>query len=114
MILPITVEMVEHIYSYLSCCPPFDKFSMPPAEDVKFKIIKTRRLFARYYAVGDKHHIEVSCKLVGSHMVLLTSVAHELIHLHLNEVDACDEHGPNFQMIADEVCAIHGFDRLTF
>ena len=27
---------------------------------------------------------------------------------------ASDEHGPNFQAMADKVCAIHGFDRLTF
>lgn len=114
MILPITAEMVEHIYSYLSCCPPFDEFSMPHVEDVKFKILKSRKVFAQYRFEGGKHYIDVSSKLVGSHMMLLSSVAHEMLHMHLNEVGACDEHGPNFQAFADVVCEVHGFDRLTF
>lgn len=114
MILPLNAEMVAHIYDYLNCLPPFDKWNLPPSDDIKFKIIKTKKIFGRYYKVGDMHHIEISKGSVGSHAILISTVSHEMIHLHLNELDACDEHGPAFQELADLVCKIHGFDRLTF
>lgn len=114
MILPLTTEMVAHAYDYLCCCLPFSKWSLPPSDDVKFRIIRSKRIFAQYQMRGGVHHIDVSSRMVGSHMVLLSTLSHELIHLHLGEVEACDNHGPNFQMLADEVCEIHDFDRLTF
>jgi hypothetical protein len=112
--LPLSSELLAHAWDYLMCLPPFDRLNMPPSDDIKFKVIKSRKIFARYYAVGGAHHIDVSNKLVGSHAVLLPTLAHESIHLHLAEIGACDLHGPAFQGMADKVCNIHGFDRLTF
>jgi hypothetical protein len=112
--LPLTSELLAHAYDYLTCLPPFAKFNMPPSDDIKFRVIKSKKIFARYFIEGGVHHIDVSSKMVGSHIVLLSTLAHEAIHLHLEEIGACDLHGPSFQALADKVCLIHGFDRLTF
>lgn len=112
--LPLSPELLAYAYDYLMCLPPFSKLNMPPSEDIKFRVIKSKKIFARYFMEGGTHHIDVSNKMVGSHMVLLSTLAHEAIHLHLAEIDACDLHGPTFQALADKVCRIHQFDRLTF
>lgn len=112
--LPLSPELLAYAYDYLMCLPPFSKLNMPPSEDIKFRVIKSKKIFARYFMEGGAHHIDVSNKMVGSHMVLLSTLAHEAAHLHLNEVGGCDLHGPNFQKLADKICASHGFDRLTF
>ena len=113
MILPLTPEMLAAAYEYLCECPPFNKWSLPLSEEITFKVM-ARRLFAEYQRMGGKHYIRVSKKMVGSHTILLSTLAHEIIHLQLEELGACDDHGPNFQRLADEVCRIHAFDRLTF
>jgi hypothetical protein len=110
----LNVAALSHVYDYLCELPPFDRWSLPPSDEIKFRITKSKKKFAQYWIEGGIHHIDVSAKLVGSHIVILSTIAHELIHLHLEEVDACDEHGPNFQVLADVVCQVHGFDRLTF
>jgi hypothetical protein len=113
MILPITKELLAAAYDYLCCAPPFRKWSLPPSDEIAFRVT-TKRLFAEYQRIGRQHYIRVSRRLVGSHTILLSTLAHEMIHLHLEEVGACDDHGPNFQLLADEVCKCNGFDRLTF
>lgn len=114
MILPLNADVLARTYDYLCELPPFAKYSLPPSEDIKFAVIRSRKLFGRYFMVGGVHHIEISRANVGSHIVLLSTMSHEMLHLHLEEVGACDMHGPVFQKFADRVCKIHGFDRLTF
>jgi hypothetical protein len=112
--LPLSPDLLAHIYDYLTCLPPFDKLNMPPSDDIKFRVMKSKRIFARYIMDGGTHRIDFSSGLVGSHAVIISTMSHEMIHLHLAEIDACDQHGPAFQELAEKVCTIHGFDRLTF
>ena len=112
--LPLSSELLAHAYDYLSCLPPFDKLNMPDSDEIKFRVIKSRKIFARYFSEGGVHKIDFSSKLVGSHIIILATMCHEMAHLHLAEIDACDEHGPTFSALADKICTIHGFDRLTF
>lgn len=112
--LPLSPDLLAHIYDYLTCLPPFDKLNMPPSDDIKFRLMKSKKIFARYFTEGGVHRIDFSSGLVGSHAVIISTMSHEMIHLHLAEIGACDEHGPAFQALADKVCKIHGFDRLTF
>lgn len=112
--LPLTPELLAHAWDYICCLPPFDKMSMPPSDDIKFRVTKATKHFGQYQIRGGAHHIDISSRLVGSHIVLLSTLMHEGIHLHLQEVDACDMHGPNFKALAKVVCDLHGFDELTF
>jgi hypothetical protein len=112
--LPLSAELLAHAWDYLMCLPPFDRLNMPPSDDVRLRVTKSSKYFGQYYTVASSHRIDISSKLVRTHIVLLATLAHEAIHLHLNEVGGCDDHGPNFMSFADEVCLLQGFDRLTF
>jgi hypothetical protein len=116
MPLPLNVEMLACAYDYLCCVPPFSRWNMPPSEDVKFLIIRQADRYAHYQMVNGVHHIAVSSKFVGRHESLISTLAHELIHLHMRaaRISSRNPHGKAFQKLADEVCKIHEFDRLTF
>lgn len=116
MTLPLTPEMLAHAYEYLACQKPFSSWNLPPAEDVKFAVIRHKDRFAHYQMRGGEHHLEFSKHCFARHEVLIATMAHELIHLHaeLAEMATGDSHGKAFQKIADRVCKIHSFDRTTF
>lgn len=115
--IQLSPEMLAHCYDYLCHCVPFNKMNMPHSEDVKFLVVRNKDRFAHYQMVNDIHHIAVSTHLVGRHMSLLSTMAHEMCHLYLraNKIQQKHAHGRAFQRLADQVCAAnHEFDRLNF
>jgi hypothetical protein len=114
--IALNTEMLAHAYDYLCCQKPFSAWNLPHSEDVKFLVIRSADRYAHYQMVGGVHHIAVSTKFVGRHEVLIATVAHELIHLHCRaaRIPMRNPHGRAFQKLADEVCKLHDFDRLTF
>jgi hypothetical protein len=114
--IQLNVEMLAHAYDYLCCQKPFNTWNLPPSEDVKFLVIRSPDRYAHYQMVGGVHHIAVSTKFVGRHEVLIATIAHELVHLHIRaaRIPMRTPHGKAFQKLADEVCRAHDFDRLTF
>ena len=116
MALPLNAEMLALAYDYLCCLPPFSKWNMPPSEDVKFIVIRAPDRYAHYQMVDGVHNIAVSTRFVGRHENLLSTMSHEMIHLHCKaaRIPMRTPHGKAFQKLADEVCKIHDFDRLTF
>ena len=116
MALKITPDMLAAVYDLLSVCPPFNKWNMPDSEDVKFQVIRTKDRTAHYCMRKGVHIIAVSSAYVGRHEMLISSVAHEMIHLHMavNCWNRRNPHDAAFQKFADQVCRVHEFDRLTF
>lgn len=117
MILPLTPAILALAYDYLCAHKPFAQWKMPHSEEVVFAIFKRTDRYAEYQYDNDKHQIRISSRLVGSHATLLSTMAHEMIHLHLNAKGCFDmrsPHGADFHKLADRVCKIHSFDRLTF
>ena len=114
--LPITAEMLAHAYDYLAASPPFDKWNLPSSEEVQFSVIKTKDRTAHYCRKKGVHQIAISKAYVGRHDMLLSSMAHEMIHLHMWQTcwNRRNPHDETFQKYADQVCKIHDFDRLTF
>jgi hypothetical protein len=55
MTLPLTVATLAHAYDYLCEFPPFDKWNLPPSEEVKFSIIKKADRYAHYQFVNGVH-----------------------------------------------------------
>src|SRR5882724_5745325 len=99
MTLPLTIEILAAAYDYLCCHPPFSKMNMPHSEDVTFSIINKKDRYAHYQMVGGKHHIAVSRRFVGRHIMLLSTLSHEMAHLYLenNCLNGRDLHGIGFQ-----------------
>lgn len=119
MTLPLTPETLAAAYDYLRTTPPFDKWSLPESEDVKFKVTRSRRWFARYHWNGNRHTIEVSTNSVAYSSTLLSKMSHEMVHLHLEELNMDNRGGPDthsgaFRRLAEDVCKFHGFDPKAF
>jgi len=117
MTLPLTPDMMAAAYDYLCECPPFNKMAMPHSEDVKFSIGQRKDRFAHYQMIGGDHHIVVSRRFVGRHITLLSTLAHEMCHLFLEQncLNGDDVHGRAFHRLADKICNHHPeFDRLIF
>lgn len=116
MAFPLSPEMLAYAYEYLSCTPPFLKWNLPAAEDVKFSITRRKDRYAHYQMKAGDHHIVVSSRFVGRHEVLIATMAHEMVHMHQEMIGilGSNPHDAAFQKLADKVCKIHEFDRLTF
>lgn len=116
MPLPLNKETLAAAYDYLCELPPFNKWNLPHSEDVKFSVIRKSDRFAHYQMVGGVHHIAVSSMFVGRHESLLSSLSHEMVHLHIEAsgMSTDNPHDAVFHKLADKVCKLHDFDRLTF
>jgi hypothetical protein len=119
MPLTLSPEMLAAAYDFLRTTEPFLKWNLPESEEVKFKVSKSRKWFARYRWDGRRHTIEASSASIAYSDTLLAKMSHELIHLHLEELDmdrrgTPDTHSGAFRNLADEVCKFHGFDPKAF
>lgn len=115
MSLPLTPAMLEGAYEYLRTTPPFNRWKLPHADDVEFKI--GRQPHYGEYCAGEtaEHCITVSSVRVGHSVTLLETMAHEMVHLHLaGTPHAKSEHGAEFRRLARKISDIHGFDPKRF
>lgn len=118
MSLHLTIEMIELSYDLLRETPPFKRWKLPHSDEIQFDIIEVDTHSADYILVRDKtHRIRINNKWTGTLAKLIANLAHEMVHLRLESVcqnDRDDQHGPEFQRLAAQVCRHHGFDRKGF
>lgn len=118
MTLPLTSDTLAAAYDFLRATPPFNRWNMPAGENVVFKVIRSASLRGRYYFVPARrrHCIEVSSASIGHTHSLVEVMAHEMIHLHEEQVGAVTraQHNAAYRKWAARVCAIHGFDPKLF
>ena len=109
----ITPERLAGVYAMLRAFPPFSRWKLPPAADVRFHVAKTKQWHAAWWIEGQKHNVEVSEKKHGHLRSLIESMAHEMIHIHQRvartETNGV-EHNAEFQRLAKNVCRTFGFD----
>ena len=115
MTLPLTPDTLEAAYEYLRSTPPFAGWNLPEGDEVKFFVVKDRRAFGRYRWDGKRHTISMSANCIGQSRTLIEKMGHEMIHLHLEDAEMESrgtEHTHNawFRRLADEACAVHGWD----
>lgn len=119
--MTLTKPMLRAVYTMLLAMPPFNRWRIPPADEVKFDIISRRhKCYADYEFVdGLTHHIRVS-RRTNTLPLLVAKMAHEMGHLRQDSngptpvVKPHFGHGPDFQLIADRICSQLGFDRIGF
>ncbi|WP_448043805.1 hypothetical protein [Bradyrhizobium liaoningense] len=119
MPLPLTSETLAAAYDYLKTTPPFRGWNMPESDEVKFIVAKFRDDFAQYRWDGKQHTVSVSVNAVGQTSTLIEKMAHEMIHLHLEDSKmetrgTKNTHSIWFRKFAAQVCRIHGFDGKAF
>ena len=117
--LPLTPEVLAAAYDYLAACEPFNRWNLPDSDDITFRVVKSRKMFAQYVWDGT-HTIEVSSGTVGHTMTLLESMGHEMVHVHLRQTGMESKssnpnvHNLPFRKLAAQVCRVHGFDLKAF
>lgn len=116
MTLPLTADTLRAAYDYLNTTPPFTRWNLPEGVDVHFRVVRDPKSYADYHWSGTKHVICVSARLIGFTSSLMSTMAHEMIHLHEENANACGrgEHSAAFQKWAAQVCRSHGFDPKLF
>ena len=117
--LQLTPEILEGAYEFLKTTPPFNRWKLADCDDVVFKVSKQKKEFAHYQWLNHTHTITVSMCLNGYTLTLLQNMAHEMIHMYLEERNMdgfgnIDTHNTMFKKLAAQVCKYHGFDPKAF
>lgn len=112
MPLKLTPEIIGHYWDALILTPPFDKWNLPPSEDIKFSVYKKPFEYGYYRSGGDEAPDEIG---IGPKVGLLTTLGwtlgHEGIHMHLHRISAKGaDHGPTFRQLWREAALHHGWD----
>ena len=118
----MTKSQLIQAYQLLSETEPFKAWNLPDATEIKFVVIRSRRMMGYYLnhrRSEIEHEIGISERCVGSLMTLLRVMAHEKVHLyqHITKPRTHTpgvEHNAAFRKLSDEVCEIHGWDRMEF
>lgn len=116
MTLRLTPDTLAHAYEYLAHTPPFDRWNMPPVDEVTFIVAKGSDFGWCDRKRGRRHEIAVSSRRNGHTLTLLMTMAHEMVHLHqkLTGMETRGQHNAAFHKLAVQVCRRHGFDPKLF
>lgn len=121
MNVQLTPEILKSCYELLRQTQPFCRWKLPVGDAVKFRIAKDLRGdYAQYSWDGEQHEITMSSGAIGHLNTLIEKMAHEMIHMHLEErglesrTGNEDTHNIPFRNFAARVCKIHGFDPKAF
>ena len=110
MTLPLTPDMLERAYEFLKVTPPFIRWKLPDADDVKFGITRENQTMGKWVFENGQHCILISNRFIGHTHTLFAVVAHEMVHVHRN----ANGHDRIFKRHALQVCKYHGFDPRSF
>ena len=117
MTLPLNIAMLRGAYDYLASSAPFSKWNMPDGDDVTFRVIRAPSCLGQYYRdKKNRHVIAISSRVVGHTFTLLTTMAHEMVHLYQAQsgMENAAQHNRAFLKLALRVCKLHGFDPKAF
>ena len=114
MTLKLTPDMLAAGYDFLRTTAPFSKWRLPESDELGFHVVRDPGLSADFGVEQGVPYIRVSEANNGLAITLLSTLAHELIHLRQYLTGDREHHGPRFRRMAARVCAIHGFDPKTF
>lgn len=119
MSLKLSPEILAAAYDYLALTEPFKNWNLLPSDEVTFKVSRSKDFLARYtyWLESEKQQIEVSEYHVKRTDTLISSMAHEICHMHERLSGMCSpkqEHSKVFEKLAARVCKVHGWDPALF
>ncbi len=120
MTLPLTPETLAAAYDFLRTTPPFNGWGLPESDEIKFRVSRNNRDYGSYRWDGKQHVVTLSSNLIGYSGTLFRYLSHEMVHLHLEDIDmesrtgGQDTHNVWFRKFAAQVCKVHGFDPKAF
>jgi hypothetical protein len=87
---------------------------MPDGDAVAFRVMRHKDLRGQCFWDNGRPVIDVSAKNVGHTDNLLQTMAHEMVHIHLDRNGVRSDHGADFRAGAVAVCRHHGWDVKLF
>lgn len=112
----VTPKVLKSAYSHLRSLKPFNRWNLPPPDKVRFALH-----CGRDHAVYMNHtrpHIEVNRDTHTTHVQILMSVAHEMVHLRQDIQGrlpiSANPHNAAFRRMARAICAEFGWDVQVF
>lgn len=113
-----TPLIVSLHYEALAHTPPFDKWNLPPAEDITFKVFR-KPIWYGYYSRDRRRVANFIIGIgpkVGHLSTLHGTLGHEMIHMHLDRLGwaAGAEHNAAFRKFATQVARLQGFDPMCY
>jgi hypothetical protein len=78
----LTPAQCAAVYDCLREFRPFNRWHLPPADAVKFRLVQRLDIYAQYvHAPGPRHIITMSSAKIGHLNTLVRCMGHEMIHL---------------------------------
>mgnify|MGYP006921374192 CR=1 FL=1 len=121
MSLHLTPEILAAAYTYLRSTQPFHRWKLPPAHEIKFRVVRSKDFEAMYDdkkskrdRPGQAPQVLVSSFNVGHSYSLMEAMAHEMVHIYLFAKKVRAYHGPEFERCKRQICKVHGFDPKRF
>jgi predicted metal-dependent hydrolase len=105
--LRVTPAMIEAAYNLMKTTAPFNRWKLPDSEDVEFCVTKHKDRLGDCVDAGHAFVLRVSERFHGRLDALLTTVAHEMVHIRQSHYPAERDHGPTFKRLAKQVCKHH-------
>lgn len=117
MSLPLHPDHLAASYDMLRTMPPFNRWKMPPSDEVMFVVNRSIKNRGTYFWDGRRHVITVSSHYHKRTMSLVETMAHEMVHLVEEKAGGARQdvqHSAKFMRMAKQVCRVHGFDEAVF
>jgi hypothetical protein len=114
MTLRLTPDMLAAGYDFLRTSEPFRLWRLPESDELGFHVVRDAAMAADFGVRDGIPLIRVSEINNGHTVTLLSTLAHEMIHLHQHLTGDREHHGLRFRRMAARVCAVHGFDPKIF
>jgi hypothetical protein len=115
--LSLTPLRLAAVYGMLREFPPFCRWGLPPAEEVKFRLLRTKRWDADWWIEGGRHHIRLSEERAGHLDTVAMAIAHEMLHVK-QRVDRTEtngvQHNEEFRRLGERICRRYGWDFKQF
>ena len=101
-------------YEYLAQLKPFSGWKIPSSDRVDFVVTRSKAEMGSYD--GDPHTIRVSSHYCKTQQDVLETVAHEMVHVHLERSDNSThyKHCKAFKKAAKAICRQFGWSEKKF
>lgn len=111
-----TVEILRAQYEVLRHSLPFKRWGLPHADWVEFHVGMNPSVRGEwsYDRVKKRHIICISNPTCQTFPTMIRTMMHEMCHMRQHMLGERSEHGRVFNLLADQVCKRHGFERGMF
>jgi len=110
--MKISPKNLADMYTMLKNCKPFNRWRLPPIEQIKFSVTDDVDSLGSYVYYEGFHEITISRAKNGHLETIIKTLAHEMIHMLRGKTPKYALHDLFFLTRSRAVAAEFGFDPL--